>query len=74
MQLFFEKYLPDTMLANRAMHIYEDNAIIHFRKDLQHGQKQLTLNHFLTKKARKATAEDEESSASKRQRSEKTVD
>ena len=31
-QLFVEKYHPDTMLANRAVHIFNDNAMMHFRK------------------------------------------
>ena len=33
-QLFVEKYHPDTMLANRAVHIFNDNAMMHFRKML----------------------------------------
>ena len=71
MQLFVEKYHPDTVLANRAVHIFNDNAMMHFWKILQHRQKQLTLDKFLGKKARKVTAEEEESTASKRQRREK---
>ena len=42
--------------------------MIHFRKFLKCRQTQLTLDMFLVKKARKATAEEEESTASKRQR------
>ena len=71
-QLFVEKYHPDTVLANRPVHIFNDNAMMHFRKILQCRQKQLTLDKFLVKKARKATAEEEESTASKRQRMGKT--
>ena len=62
----------DTMLTNRAVYIINDNAMMHIRKVLQHGQKQLTLDKFLANKARKATAEEEESTASKRQRREIT--
>ena len=60
------------MLANRAVHIFKDNAMMHFRKILQHRQKQPTLDKFLVRKARKATAEEEESTASKRHRRETT--
>ena len=54
------------MLANKAVHIIIDNAMMHFRKILQRRLKQPTLDKFLAKKARKATAEEEESTASKR--------
>ena len=57
--LFVEKYHPDTMLANRAVH--NNNAMMHFRKMLQCRQKQLTLDKFFVEKARKATAEEKES-------------
>ena len=67
MQLFLEKYHPETMFANRAVHIFNDNAMMHFRNILQRRQKQPTLDKFLVKRARKATAEEEESTASKRQ-------
>ena len=43
---FVEKYHLDTMLANRAVHIFNDNAI---RKILQHRQKQLTLKMKMKK-------------------------
>ena len=52
-----EKDHPDTMLANRAVHIC-NNDMLNFRKILQCRQKQLTLDKFLVKKARKATAEE----------------
>ena len=68
MQLFADKYHLDTMLANRAVYIFKDNAIMHFRKILPCRQRQLTLNKFLVKKARKATAEEEESTVSMGQR------
>ena len=70
-QLLVETYHPDTMMANMAAHSLNDTAMMHFRKILQCRQ-QLTLNKFLVKKARKATAEEEESAGSKRQRREKT--
>ena len=59
------------MSANRALHVINDNAMMHCRKILQCGQRQLTLGKFLVKKAWKATAGEEESTASKRQRREK---
>ena len=34
-QLLAEKYHPDTMLANMAVHIFNDNAMMHFRGNLQ---------------------------------------
>ena len=60
--LFVEKYHPDTMLSN-------DNAMKHIRTILK--QKQLTLDKFFDKKARKAIAKKEKSTASKRQRRDK---
>ena len=69
-RLFVEKCHPDTMLANRAVRIFNDNTVMFFKNILQCRQKQLTLGKFLVKKARKSTAEEEESSVSKRQRRE----
>ena len=37
------------MLGNRAVQIFNDNAMMHFRKLLQQRQKQLTLDKFLVK-------------------------
>ena len=71
-QLFVERYHLDNMLSNRAVHINNDNAVMHLRKKFQCRQKKLILDKFLAKKARKATAEEEESTASMRQRREKT--
>ena len=34
-QLFEEKYHTDTILANNAVHFFNDNAMMHFRKILQ---------------------------------------
>ena len=71
-ELFVEKYHLNTMSTNWAVHIFNDNAMMLIRKIVQRKQKQLTLDTFMAKKARKATAEEEESTASKRQRMEKT--
>ena len=59
------------MVANQAVNIFNDNAMSHFRKILQRRQKQLTLDRFLVKEKRKATAE-KDSTELKRQRREKT--
>ena len=61
-----------TMLANRAVYFFNDNAMMHYGKILQRRQKQLTLGKFLIKKARKATADEEKSTARKRHRNEIT--
>ena len=61
------KYYPYTMLATRAVPIIDDNSLMYFRKILQLRQKQLTFDNLLFKKARKAIAEYEKSTASKRQ-------
>ena len=36
--LFVEKYYQDTKLANRTVHIFNDNAMMHLRKILQNRQ------------------------------------
>ena len=71
-ELFAEKCHPDAILTTRPVHIFNDNAMMHFRNILLCRQKQLTHDKFLVKKARKATTEEEESTASKRQRREET--
>ena len=38
--------------TNKAVHIFNDNAMVHFRKILQRRQWQLTLDKFLAKKAK----------------------
>ena len=70
-KLFVKKYYPDTILANRAVHIFNDNAMMQFRKILPCRQTQLTLEKFLVKEDMKTTSEEEESTVSKRQRREK---
>ena len=46
-QLFVEKYHPDNMLENRAVHIFNDYAMMHFRIILLRKRRQLTLDKFL---------------------------
>ena len=55
-QLLVEKYHPVTMLANRAVYIFNDNAMMRLMKILQRRQKQFSSDKFLVKRARKATA------------------
>ena len=42
-----EEYHPDTVLSNRAVHIFIHDAIMHFRKILQCRQKKIILDKFL---------------------------
>ena len=56
LQAFVEKYHPDTAVANRAINIFNDNVMSHFRKIVQKRKKQLTMDRFLIKDKRKATA------------------
>ena len=62
-----EQYHPDTVVSNRAVNIFNDNVMSHFRKVLQRRQRQQTLDRFLMK--RKTP---EERQQEKRQRREKT--
>ena len=68
-QLFVENIIRTS--CKQIGHIFNDNAMMHFRKSLQRRQKQLTLDKVLAKKAWKATAEEEESTARKGKRREK---
>ena len=70
-QQFVGKHHPNTVVANRSVNIFNDNVMSHFRKILQRRQKQLTLDRFLVKEKRQATAEPDSPQA-KRQRREKT--
>ena len=54
-----ENIIQTPLLANLAVHMFNDNAMMHFRKILQRREKQLTLDTYLANKARKATAEEE---------------
>ena len=61
------------MLQIRAVHIYNDNAMMHLRIILQQRQKQLALDKVFVQE-KKASAEKEDSSEIKRQRREKMPD
>ena len=56
-QLFAEKYQLDTVVANRAVNIFNDRDMAHFRNIVQRRKKQLKMDRFLLKAKRKATAE-----------------
>ncbi|KAF2358657.1 hypothetical protein FHG87_010586 [Trinorchestia longiramus] len=71
LQAFVEKYHPDTTVSNRAVIIFNDTVMVHFRKIVQKRQKQLTMDRFLLKEKRKATAQPD-SPPRKRERREKT--
>ena len=71
LQAFVEKYHPDTAVSNRAVIIFNDTVMAHFRKIVQKRQKQLTMDRFLLKEKRKATAQPD-SPPRKRERREKT--
>ena len=72
LQAFVEKYYPNTVVANRAVNIFNDNVMSHFRKIVQKRKKQLTMDRFLIKEKRKATAHSY-SPPKKRERREKTL-
>ena len=57
LQAFVEKYHPDTAVASRAVSIFNDNVMLYFRKIVQKRKKQLTMDRFLVKEKRKATAQ-----------------
>ena len=46
-QLSVEEHHPGTIVTNRLVHIFNDNAMMHFIKILQRRQRQLTLDKFL---------------------------
>ncbi|XP_039632281.1 tigger transposable element-derived protein 1-like [Polypterus senegalus] len=52
-QNFVENHHPNKAAAARAMNLFNDNAMSHFREILQRRQKQLSLDSFLVKVARK---------------------
>ena len=66
-----EKFHPDTVVANRAVNIFNHNVMSCFRKILQRTQKQQTLDKFLMKEKRKETQE-KDLPEPKRQRIEET--
>lgn len=52
-QNFIEKHHPNKAVAMRAMNLFNDNAMSHFREILKKRQKQQSLDRFLVKVARK---------------------
>ena len=56
-QNFVEKHHPNKAVAVRAMNIFNDNAMSHFREILERKQKQQSLDRFLVKVARKDSNE-----------------
>ena len=50
LQKFADCYHPDEVIANRAVNIFNDNVMAHFRKILEHQKKQQTLDKFLLKR------------------------
>ena len=53
-------------IRSRSIHIFNDNAMCHFRNTLKRRQKQITLDNFLVRQ--KASGSEAESSGAKRQR------
>ena len=66
LQAFVEKYHPDTAVANHAVNIFNDNVMSHFRKIVQKRKKHLTMDKFLIKDMRKATAQPDSPPKSKK--------
>ncbi|XP_005008025.1 tigger transposable element-derived protein 1-like [Cavia porcellus] len=50
---FVEKDHPNEAVAGRAVNLFNDSAMSHFHKILKRKQKQVSLNRFLVKVARK---------------------
>lgn len=65
-QLFVEKYHPDIVVANRAINIFNDNVMFHFKKILK--RKQLTVDKFLVEKTRKEARENNSTELKRRGR------
>ena len=57
LQAFVGKYHPDTVVANKAVNLFNDNVMSQFRKILKRRQKQQTLGKFLIKEKTKETQE-----------------
>lgn len=70
-QAFAEKYHPEIAVANRAVHMFNDSVMYHFRRILQRRKKQLTIDQFFTKENKAATSKPV-SPPKKRQRREET--
>ena len=56
-QKFVEKHHPNKAVAVRAMNIFNDNAMSHFREILKRREKQQSLDRFLVKVAQKDSSE-----------------
>ncbi|KAK1327547.1 hypothetical protein QTO34_013049 [Cnephaeus nilssonii] len=66
MQSFIEKYHPDKEVANRAISLFNDNAVLHFRQVLNRRQKQ-SLGRYLVRQ-RPSEPEARSSGAKRRKR------
>ncbi|XP_059558184.1 tigger transposable element-derived protein 1-like isoform X1 [Myotis daubentonii] len=66
MQSFIEKYHPDKEVAHRAINLFNDNAVFHFRQMLKRRQKQ-SLGRFLVRQ-RPSEPEASSSGAKRRKR------
>nr|KAF6463386.1 tigger transposable element derived 1 [Molossus molossus] len=66
MQNFIEKYHPDREVASRAINLFNDNAMFHFRQVLKRRQKQ-SLDRFLVRQ-RPSEPEASSSGAKRRKR------
>jgi hypothetical protein len=56
-QNFVEKHHPNKAVTVRAINIFNDNAMSHFREILKRRQKKQSLERFLVKGARKDSSE-----------------
>jgi hypothetical protein len=52
-QKLIERHHPSNAVAVRAMNLFNDNAMSHFREILKRRQKQVSLDRFLLKVAQK---------------------
>ena len=53
LQNFVEKNHPNKAVAVQAMHLFNNNAMSHFREILKRRQKQVSLDRFLVNVAQK---------------------
>ncbi len=51
LQEFVEKHHPNNVVANRAINLFNDNAMSHFRKFLPQRKRQISLDRFFVRKA-----------------------
>ena len=69
-QSVIEKYHPDTEVANRAINLFNDNAVFYFRQELKRRQKQTSLDRFLVRQ--RPSEPEASSSGAERQKRERT--